>query len=440
MKKLLYKITPAKFQHLIQNPDFIKILKNINWLTIEKIFQLGLGIVVYAIIAQYLGPQRFGLLNYALAFTGLFLAFNTLGMDNIVVREIVHSKKKSKEILGSALVLRLLSSLLLIAISSLTIYFIRPDDSILLFFVVILSTGYIFRSFTTIDLWFQSQIQSKYPVYARSIAFVIVSSLKLLFVFTQQPLVAFVMMYTLEAIITAILLIWYYKYVTLDSILVWRPRFKRMRRLLQESWPLILSSIAVTLYMKIDQVMIGSMLNDEAVGIYSVAVKLSESWYFIPVAICSTVFPSIVSLKSKPDKYILNLKRLFSFAIWFSILVAVFVTIFANIIINTIYGTEYSLAAQVLAIHIWSGIFVFLGVASSNYLVAEGFTKISMLRTIIGAIVNIVLNIIFIPKYGVIAAAYTTLLSQAISTLSLILFTKTRKITIIMLRSFIIKS
>ena len=98
MKKLLYKITPDKFQHLIQNPDFIKILKNINWLTIEKIFQLGLGIVVYAIIAQYLGPQRFGLLNYALAFTGLFLAFNTLGMDNIVVREIVHSKKKSKEI------------------------------------------------------------------------------------------------------------------------------------------------------------------------------------------------------------------------------------------------------------------------------------------------------------------------------------------------------
>ena len=437
---MIKKITPTRFHHLLENKGLIKILKNINWLTFEKIFQLAFGLFVYAIVAQYLGPEQFGILNYALAFSGLFLAFNTLGLDSIVVREIVHSPKKSKEILGSTLVMRLLGSLLLISISSLAIYFIKPDDTMLLLFVIIISLGYLFKSFETIDLYFQSQVQSKYTVYARSIAFIIVSGLKLLFVFTQQPLIAFVLMYALDAIISSLMLIFYYKYVTLDTILSWRPRLKRMKLLLQDSWPLILSSIAIMIYMRIDQVMIGSMLDNESVGIYSVAVKLSETWYFIPTIISTSVFPAILKArKHSQELYLKRIQTLFDAFTWFTIIISLGVSLLSPFIIDILYGDKFASAATILSIHIWAGVFVFLGVASSQYLVAEGLTRISMFRTILGGVCNIILNIIFIPKYGIIAAAYTTLVSNIISTFSIILFTKDKKIVIMMLRSFIIK-
>jgi len=438
MKKVLNKITHTRFHNLLENKGLIKILKNINWLTFEKIFQLVFGLFVYAIVAQYLGPEQFGILNYALAFSSLFLAFNTLGLDSIVVREIIHSPKKSKEILGSALIMRLLGSLLLIAISSLAIYFIKPDDTMLLLFVMIISLGYLFKSFETIDLYFQSQVQSKYTVYARSIAFIIVSSLKLLLVFTQQPLLAFVLMYALDAIISSVMLIFYYKYVALDTILSWRPRLERMKSLLQDSWPLILSSIAIMIYMRIDQVMIGSMIDNEALGIYSVAVKLSETWYFIPIMISASVFPAILKArKQSQELYLKRIQTLFDGFTWLSIIIAIVVSILSPFIIDILYGDKFATASTVLSIHIWAGVFVFLGVASSQYLVAENLTRITFYRTVTGAIINIVLNLIFIPTYGIIGVAIATIISQATaSVFSMIFFNESRYVFFMILKSF----
>ncbi|MFT4304765.1 MAG: flippase, partial [Candidatus Woesearchaeota archaeon] len=302
------KITPKRFHHPIDNPVLSKIVKNINWLTFEKVFRLVIGLVVYAVMARYLGPEQFGVLNYALAFAGLFLALNTLGLDSITVRNIVNEPKKAREYLGSTLVLRLVGSIILIVLSSIAIYFVRPDNTLLLFFVIIIATGYFFKSFETIDLWFQSEVKSKYTVFARSIAFFIVSGLKLLFVFTQQPLIAFVLMFALDSVISAILLIFYYKYVEKHSIFNWKPRFQVMKELLKDSWPLILSGIAVMIYMRIDQIMIGSMLSDQAVGIYSAAVKLSETWYFLPMIITASVFPAILNARKKSKE--LYLKRI----------------------------------------------------------------------------------------------------------------------------------
>jgi PST family polysaccharide transporter len=442
IKNIISRVTPTRFHHLLDNKGLIKILKNINWLTFEKIFQLAFGLFVYAIVAQYLGPEQFGILNYALAFSGLFLAFNTLGLDSIVVREIVHTPKQSKEILGSALVMRLIGSLLLIAISSLAIYFIKPDDTMLLLFVMIISLGYLFKSFATIDLYFQSQVKSKYTVYARSIAFIIVSGLKLLFVFTQQPLIAFVLMYALDAIISSVMLIFYYKYVTLDTIVSWRPRLKRMRSLLQDSWPLILSSIAIMIYMRIDQVMIGSMIDNEAVGIYSVAVKLSETWYFIPNMICLSVFPAILKArKQSQELYLKRIQTLFDAFTWFTIIISLGVSLLSPFIIDILYGDKFASAATVLSIHIWAGLFVFLGGASSYYLISENLIRITLYRTLAGAVINIVLNLIFIPVYGIIGVAIATIISYATAAFISNAFYKNSRIIFIMqLKSFNILS
>lgn len=417
--------------------EFFKIISNINWLTLGKILNLSIGIFIAAWAARYLGPQKYGSLNYAIAFVALFSTLSTLGLDAIVVRNIVKNPHKKEEFLGTTLWLKFLGSIVLFILASGLINFVNTDNPKVRIFVVIVAFGYIFTSFGTIDIWFQSQVQSKYTVFSQSFSFMIVSILKILLILTQSPLIAFVWIKAIGSIITAIFLVAFYQAKNPTSVFNWKIRFSTMKSLLKDCWPLILGGITIIIYMRIDQVMIGSMMNSSALGIYSSAVKISEIWYFMPMFISASIFPSIVKAKKVNKKLYLNrLQKLYDFFTWLSISIALFVTIFSSLIINTLYGKEYAQAASVLSIHIWSAIFVFLGVASSKYLVAENLIKISFYRTFLGALSNIILNIVLIPSYGIIGAAYATLFSYAIATFSVILFKQARKQTVGMVKSF----
>jgi len=159
--------------------------------------------------------------------------------------------------------------------------------------------------------------------------------------------------------------------------------------------------------------MIKEMLNNEAVGQYAAAVRISEAWYFIPIVITNSLFPSIVNAKKQSeDLYYTRLQNLYTFMVWMAIAVAVPMTFLSGWIINVLFGSEYSQAANVLKIHIWAGVFVFLGVAFSKFLISENFTKKAFARTFIGAIMNVSLNYFMIPKFGISGAAIATLLSQ----------------------------
>jgi O-antigen/teichoic acid export membrane protein len=190
--------------------------------------------------------------------------------------------------------------------------------------------------------------------------------------------------------------------------------------------------------MRIDQVMIGSMLDNEAVGIYSVAVKLSETWYFIPMMISTSVFPAILKARKKSQElYLKRIQTLFDAFTWFTIIIALGVSLLSPFIIDILYGDKFASAATVLSIHIWAGVFVFLGVASSKYLIAENITRITFYRTIAGAIINILLNLIFIPTYGIIGVAVATVISYAASAFISNAFYKNSRIIFIMqLKSF----
>ena len=167
------------------------------------------------------------------------------------------------------------------------------------------------------------------------------------------------------------------------------------------------------IYMRIDQIMIKMMLGAEETGIYSAAVKLSEVWYFIPMIITTSIFPSIVKTKVESKAlYQKRLQALYSFLVWMAICIAFIIMFFSDSIINTLYGSDYSQSAHVLKIHIWTGLFVFMGVAFSKFLIVENLTKISFYRTLSGAAINVVMNYLLINKYGIIGAAYATLAAQ----------------------------
>jgi PST family polysaccharide transporter len=166
--------------------------------------------------------------------------------------------------------------------------------------------------------------------------------------------------------------------------------------------------------MKIDKIMLGLMLGDEAVGIYSAATRISEVWYFVPMMIVASVFPTILEAKKQSEAlYQQRLQRLYDLMVWLSVAVALPITFLSDPIVVLLYGPDYAEAGTVLAIHIWASIFVFLGVASGQWFIAENRQILSFQRTFLGALINVVLNCVCIPQFGVVGAAYATLMAQA---------------------------
>ncbi|MBE0472147.1 MAG: flippase, partial [Methyloprofundus sp.] len=184
------------------------------------------------------------------------------------------------------------------------------------------------------------------------------------------------------------------------------------KQLLKDSWPLIFSAIVVMIYMRIDQIMIKEMLGEYEVGIYSAAVRLSEAFYFIPMLITASLFPAILNAKNQSDElYKQRLQRLYTFMVWFAIAIALPMTFLSDWLILLLFGQAYQEAGQVLMIHVWSMPFVFLLVASGKWFIAEGLARMALYRNLSAAFLNVVLNIIFIPIYGVVGAAISTLLA-----------------------------
>jgi O-antigen/teichoic acid export membrane protein len=186
--------------------------------------------------------------------------------------------------------------------------------------------------------------------------------------------------------------------------------------MLQDSWPLILSGVMVTIYMKIDQVMLGNMANAQAVGNYAAAVRFSEIWYFIPMAVCSSVFPAIIRAKQRSrEEYYARLQQLYDLMAWIALAIAIPMTFASVPLLTTLLGKEFAEAGQILAWHIWASPFVFLGVAQSQWLMAENFTHLSFAKTSLGAITNILLNLVLIPPYEGVGAAIATMISYGVS-------------------------
>jgi PST family polysaccharide transporter len=364
-------------------------------------------------VARYLRPGPFGILNYAFAFAGLFIPLSYLGMDGIVVRNLVRDPLQKDRILGTAFGLRVAGGFFCVLITVGAIILMRPTDIFTRWLVVIFAVGSVFQAFDVIRFWFESQVQSKYIVYVRNTVLCTIALVKVGLILIRAPLIYFAWAGLLEIILLSIGF-WIAYRMKGYQIKLWRWDLQQAIVLLRESWPLIISGVATLVYMKIDQVMLGDMIGDKEVGLYSAAARISELSYFIPVAIVSSVFPSIVEAKKKDeDLYYERIWKLFRLMTGISYSIAIPMTLLSKFIVSTLYGSDYAEAGTVLAIHIWAAIFIFLSVARGPWILNEGLMKISLYSTILGAILNVVLNLFLIPLYSIIGAAIATLISYA---------------------------
>lgn len=405
--------------------SFKKYFSNTSWLLFEKIARLILNFIVTVYVVKYLGPDNFGLYSYAISFYGLFVAFVSLGMESISIRELVKYPEKRDEILGSVFYSQLIGSLIAISFIALTL-FITSEEIGTAILILIISVSSFFQTFNIVDYYFRSQVKVKFSVYVLSTSVVLVSITKLLLIFFKAPLIAFVIAYSFEFVFNAIGYFFVYKFNKLNFS-NWKFKKELAINLFKDSWPLILSGVVVSIYMKVDQVIIKNMMGVQDVGYYAAAVRLSEAWYIIPVAISNALFPAIVNAKNiSQDLFESRLQKLYDLLAFIAIAIAIPVTFFSPQIIHFLFGAKFLPSSPVLTIYIWAGIAVFLGVASSQYLITENLTKISLYRTAIGMILNVILNIILIPIYGIIGSAVATLISYTIAVFSIVLFKKTR--------------
>jgi O-antigen/teichoic acid export membrane protein len=419
-----------KLRSLKSHQGFIKYFKNTSWLFGEKILRLVVGIFVIVWIARYLGPEEFGLFSYAQSFVGLFTVIATLGLDNIVIRELVKDESRRYELIGTAFWLKLMGAFGVLIILAIAVNFTTNDmqTNILVF---IIASATIFQSFNVIDFYFQSKVMSKFIVYANIISLSISSIIKVILILNEAPLVAFAWVILFDSFVLACGFIYFYFKNNTKSIMK-NLKFTKTtaKGLLKDSWPLILTGVVISIYMKIDQIMIKEMLGSEAVGQYAAAVRLSEAFYFIPVVIAASLFPAIINAKKVSEElYYARLQKLYDFMVWMAIAIAIPMSFASDWLVKILYGTHYYEAGPVLLIHAWAGILVFLGVASGKWYISENLQILYFWRVFCGMIINIILNLILIPKYGINGAAYSILASYTVAAYLFDMFNyKTRKV------------
>jgi PST family polysaccharide transporter len=359
-----------------------------------------------------------------------------LGLDGIVVRELVKNPNRRDEYLGSAFGLKLAGGVLGFLIVMMTISFLRSGDSLTIWMVGLSASGFLFQSLNVIDFYFQSKVESKYTVIAANVSFFLVTLAKVTLLLCHARLLAFGIIGLIEVVLTSLFLVIAYRHNGLN-IRNWSFKQKIAFELLRDSWPLILTSFAIMIYMRIDQVMISQMLGNYALGIFSAAIRISEIWYFIPMIIASSIFPALVlSKESDESLYYQRLQKISDYLAIFGLGIAFSITFLSPFIIHFLYGPFYESSASVLSLHVWAGVFVALGVVSGSWFVAENMQKYAFYRALSGAIINILLNLIMIPAYGPKGAAISTIISQACASVIFNAFNKkTRKIFYMQIKS-----
>jgi O-antigen/teichoic acid export membrane protein len=411
LNTLVVNLLKQKFLALKNHAGFMRYFKNSSWMLGEQMLRMVAGLLVGIWVARYLGPEQFGIFSYVLAFTALFSSIAKLGLDGIMVRELVNHADRQDVYLGTAFWMKVLGAFLVMALIAVVLPW-TSNDSTTTLYIFIIASGLVFQSFEVVDFYFQSQVLAKFVSICKVIQLTLSSLLKIYLVLTGAELIWFVWVILFDQITLAVTLFFAYRYQKVKILPLAQFDFLVAKRLLKDSWPLMLSGIFVIIYMRTDQIMIKEMLGEYEVGIYSAAVRLSEVWYFIPALITSSLFPAIINAKKVSEAlYLQRLQQLYILMVWIAISIAIPMTFLSEWLVVFLYGEIFRSAGEILSIHIWAGVFLFLLVASGKWYINENFSFLALQRNIFAATVNITLNYFLIKITGINGAAIATLIS-----------------------------
>ena len=398
------------------HPGFRKYFANTSWLLAEQILRIIAGLLVGIYVARYLGPEKFGLFSYALAFVALFASIAKLGMDGIVVRDLVNAPEKRDIYLGTAFWLKVIGALVAGTVIAIALA-ITESDATTILYIGIIAFGLIFQSFEVVDFYFQSRVLSKYVSICKIIQLLLSSVLKLYFVAISADLFWFVLVSLIDQASLAATLSYAYSKQKLGKFYTLFDK-NVAKELTLNAKPLIISGIMVSVYSSVDRVIIKEMLGVREVGLYVAASSLVSALYFAPYMIANSLFPAILNAKKQStDLYNSRLYLLYRYSIFFGLISSIFVTVFAAPIIELLYGANYAESASVLQIYIWNFLMICFSATFGKWLLAENLQKLLPQFTFLAIAVNLLGCWMFIPLWSIEGAALAAIASQLIPVL-----------------------
>lgn len=406
-----------------------KFASNTIYLLFEKIVRLIGSFIIFSEIAKYLGPSQFGLYNYSLAIFAVLLTITNYGIHGLLVKHLcLFDKKEANRYLGSAFLLKFLIGLFCF-VFILCFYPVLFDSPLKGKLTSIICIGLIFHSFSVIECWFEANVQNKIISIIKTIFFIFYLFIIIGAIQVNISLITLCYLYVLEMVLRSIALIISYQ-KSGRNIFHFTADLKIIKDLIKNGLPLLLSSIAGVIYLKIDQVMIGEMLNNVELGYYSGAVRFSEAIYFIPWITTNALFPLIIQKRALGKKnYLKEFRKLSSFFFYTSLLISLFIYCISYYLVWFFLGENYLESVAVIKIHAWSIVFISLRALVNKWFILEGMYNKLFVLELIGGSLNIILNLYFIPQLGIIGAAITSLISYSlISYFGLLFFKDSRRV------------
>lgn len=389
--------------------------KNAIWIIGGKVAQMVLSFFVGVLTARYLGPGQYGIINYVAAYVAFFTAFCTLGLNSIIVKEFADAPDRQGETIGTALVLRGVSSLLSAVMIVAIVAVLDRDEPVTIVVAILCSISLFFRVADTFTYWFQSRYQSKVTSIATLLAYIVTSAYRIVLLITNKSIEWFAFASSVDYLCIAIVLFASYKkYKGQPLSFSW----SAARRMLGKSYHFILTGMLVAIYGQTDKLMLKQMLSEEAVGYYALAMTINNMWVFVLAAIIDSITPTIIQLHAT-DKLLYERKnrQLYAIVLYTSFAVALGFILLGKVFIRVVYGEPYLNAVGPLRIICWYTAFSYLGVARDVWMVCENKQKYLKYITGGAAIANVFLNLALIPRWGASGAAAASLITQIITIL-----------------------
>lgn len=386
--------------------------ENFLWLVADKILRVGLTALVGFWMARHLGPASFGALSYAAATVAFLVPVADLGIEMLVRRDLTQAPERAGELAATVMILRLTSGGVAMAVLWLSLpQGWIPASEIQL--IMVLSFTLFAPGLNVTELWLQSRLEARQAMPAQWLALAVGTAGRVVAIIQDAPLVAFVVVMTVETLLAAI-------FVTL----VGRRRSLRFAAfdrttaiaLLRETWPLTLLGVMTVIYMRIDVMMLRQWRGEAEAGVYAAATRLVELTYMIPSALALSVMPALLRAKEEGwEPYMRRLGQYMDASAAAAYFIIIPVSVLAPLLIQFLYGAEYAGAAKVLRIQIWGALFVFLGIARGQFLINAGLTRFYLAAATSGAVVNVALNLVLIPRWGATGAAIAMVTSYAMA-------------------------
>jgi len=398
---------------------FQKYFRNTGWMFGGRVFALLASLLVSVYIARNLGPEQYGTLNFIISFVSI-VGFTLFVIDSILIKKLNEDTENTDSILGTALLIKLINAFFTIIVAT-TIAFIFANTQTTIFLVLAYSTFTIFQSFNVVDSYFQSKAKNKYVAITSIFTSLFSSLIKIFIVYQGFSIFFLLISYVIDHVLSSIGFLYIYK-KKVGNFFKWKIKKELLYYFIKKSWPFTLSAVAASIYIRIDQLFIKVLLGSEQLGLYVVAVRFSEVWFFISSIVCASLLPAIFnSQKTSPSIFLERSKKLYSLLFYTSILICILIFITAPLIINTLYGAEYFGSIFLLRIYIWSIVGVFVNTALQQFLLVENKFKTILILNVLGMVISIILNYVFIPIWGSVGSAIANIFAYSLPVLILLM-------------------